>query len=1056
MSNFIPMVSSSPPPLEDGGGGFNEWDDEDDEFGTFATATVGNDFQAFSDEQSSADQWNNIPDTPPKSDFGKFADFSNFSSDSKIECMQNGDMIPEVVNNNTQSNDSKEGSADNCIKPGGMKLPLKTANDFVNSENIQEIPAVHSNDSNDHLSKMHKSQSDNLDSISSVISAGDSGLCSTDISPVPQSDDNVGLEDKSEESDLDDFGDFHSDSSMGREVLKGSIENIDVIEKQGGIGEMVNAENVEDKCKSTNSDNLVSNMMTGKSVNDQEIRTSHLNEDNMCESEQGTHDQVSPASHYENTKQYTSLSTSSTDTSKNYHSEKEESLPYTEDRKDSRPGQSKNETLTSDGDCCPDVNETSHFPDTKDGNSEAEENTVVDVDVGETCLDVDPNTMEDTPSVEDQGNTDNCGDIVSDKVKEHGHNDIASESSDLIRTGSTIKAVSDLEIGENQESIEENLKHSDSAAFDEADEHSETFRKVGDSETDCGFTEQSQEMKDSGFVFTDLSSSEEENSEKKEEETEAKLEENCDISKQTVDKNEEFVIDNEDFCEDSVSPGRKDEQDTENDNTKPEPPPVLCSDDEFDDFADFHSVSQFSVQDQSLTKSGDDSVSNRSTPKVDENKSVDKDDEDGAEFDDFADFHSGKPTENDVSESLPQTISNSNEKSSSDFNSGNCNDDDVDDDFDSFADFSSHFTSESSKNNSGTSTVLTDEVKSGSDGFNAFSSASAADGDNEEEDDWATFQAPPTPDQVGAGSNDDDFGEFEDFEHAVKPKGFSTSSSAGNFAAFKEPEPAVTKPVVKQTFCEVITSCFPESVVMDQEGTDNTPLLLDDCCHRDATPDDKSVTGPQIWGKLKSPNSTIQLSKLWSESHSNTKLFTTLRIDTRNILLGHRKPSVPMYAANLTLLEPTKGPTPPSEGKPDANKLVDTSKVDDKPASQDLPPVQFDWSNSGLTNPLEANSKSLELDFLVVKEAEAVAKMGDEWDWVFDSELMHGQRDPKAAMQPLENILANLKTNSTMRQVRPAENLTPEATKVITSLPNLSFMKARALMFPFKQSSDAA
>ncbi|XP_021379990.1 aftiphilin-like isoform X4 [Mizuhopecten yessoensis] len=1046
MTNFIPMVSSSPPPLEDGGGGgFNEWDDEDDDFGTFATATNGNDFQAFSD-QSSADQWNNIPDmpsVPPNCEFGKFADFSNFESDSKIDCMQNGDMTPEAVDNDTLSNDSKEGDnedkGDSSNKSGGMKLSLKTVNDFVNNDNVQESPVMPCDDS-DQQKKMHKSQSDNLDSISSVISAGDSGLCSTDISPVPQSDDNVGPEDNSQESDPDDFGDFHSDSSVGKEALRGSTENMEVIEECGGNVSMVNSENND---SSANSNNQVANGMGPESVEDREIRTSQLNGDSNCDSvsEQEVHERVSPLSHCENTNQYNSR-TSPID--KDDHSKKEESL-------------------------CPEETDEERWaegPDTEDrlgiGQSPdaGKENQKAVVDIEERCLVVDPDTVEDTKNVQDQSNTDNrhhCGNVVSDETKEECHNEIDSEKSELVRTCSAIKAVAERDV--NHESTMITLKHSDAPVCDEA-EDDKTFHEVDDNETDCGGTEQLQDMKDSGFVFADLSSSEEENCEKKEQEPEAKLDENCDISKQTVDNNEDFnVIDNEEWCEDSVSPGSKEVQATENDIIKPQPCPG--SDDEFDDFADFSSAPSFSVQEGCEVKSGDVSVNERSPSTINEQKSAVQDInyEDEEEFDDFADFHSSKPVELDIqlSKPLPQEVTGGNEKSESlDGDSGNCNKDDVDDDSDSFANFGTSFTSKSSENNSGTSAVVTDETKSGSDSFAAFPSASAADGDHDDEDDWATFQAPPTLDQVGAGSNDDeDFGEFEDFDNAGKPKGSSTSS-AGDFATFKQPEPVAVKPVEKRTSREVINCCFPEcdGTDLDDSATNKMPLLLDDCFNGDVAVEDKTTTGPLIWLKLKSPNSTIEISKLWSDSHSNGKLFTTLRIDTRNILLGHRKPSVPVYAANLTLLEPTKGPTPPSETA-DTNKLVDMTKVDDKPASQDLPPVQFDWTNSGLTNPLEGSEHDIAAE-IVVKEAEAVAKMGDEWDWVFDSELMHGQRDPKAAMQPLENILANLKSSSTIRPARPAENLTPEATKVITSLPSLSFMQARSLMFPFKQSSDVA
>ena len=36
MSGFIPMVSSSPPPMDEGGG--FDWNEEDDDFGNFASA----------------------------------------------------------------------------------------------------------------------------------------------------------------------------------------------------------------------------------------------------------------------------------------------------------------------------------------------------------------------------------------------------------------------------------------------------------------------------------------------------------------------------------------------------------------------------------------------------------------------------------------------------------------------------------------------------------------------------------------------------------------------------------------------------------------------------------------------------------------------------------------------------------------------------------------------------------------------------------------------------------------------------------------------------------
>lgn len=64
----------------------------------------------------------------------------------------------------------------------------------------------------------------------------------------------------------------------------------------------------------------------------------------------------------------------------------------------------------------------------------------------------------------------------------------------------------------------------------------------------------------------------------------------------------------------------------------------------------------------------------------------------------------------------------------------------------------------------------------------------------------------------------------------------------------------------------------------------------------------------------------------------------------------------------------------------------------------------------------------------------------------FDADLIHGH---KPAMQPLQNILANLKATKKTR----LEDLSNEAGRVISHLPNLSFMKSKVLMFPLKDNN---
>lgn len=60
----------------------------------------------------------------------------------------------------------------------------------------------------------------------------------------------------------------------------------------------------------------------------------------------------------------------------------------------------------------------------------------------------------------------------------------------------------------------------------------------------------------------------------------------------------------------------------------------------------------------------------------------------------------------------------------------------------------------------------------------------------------------------------------------------------------------------------------------------------------------------------------------------------------------------------------------------------------------------------------------------------------------------------KPAIQPLENILANLKTTPTFKPTNQQQDLSKEATRIVQSLPDLSFMKSKVLMFPVKMSYD--
>lgn len=142
-----------------------------------------------------------------------------------------------------------------------------------------------------------------------------------------------------------------------------------------------------------------------------------------------------------------------------------------------------------------------------------------------------------------------------------------------------------------------------------------------------------------------------------------------------------------------------------------------------------------------------------------------------------------------------------------------------------------------------------------------------------------------------------------------------------------------------------------------------------------------------------------------------------------------------MYAAGLGMLEPTKEPLKPLSAAEKIASIGQTtimtpemSTCTSDPFQESLPPVQFDWSSSGLTNPLdgvdpelyELTTAKLETSTSSLRVTDAFAKL----------------------MSTVE------KTSTSTRKPKREEHLSEEAVKVIVNLPDLTFMHAKVLMFP--------
>ncbi|XP_039386047.1 aftiphilin isoform X3 [Mauremys reevesii] len=222
--------------------------------------------------------------------------------------------------------------------------------------------------------------------------------------------------------------------------------------------------------------------------------------------------------------------------------------------------------------------------------------------------------------------------------------------------------------------------------------------------------------------------------------------------------------------------------------------------------------------------------------------------------------------------------------------------------------------------------------------------------------------------------------------------------------------------------------CFPSIPVLEiEEEIISLNLFLEASNKQMRTGETLANSGElmEVWTELQDIHDSYGLRYQWGGSHSNKKLLCSLGIDTRNILFtGNKKQPVivPMYAAGL----------------------------------ESLPPVQFDWSSSGLTNPLDASGGStlLNLDFFGPVDdssSSSTTTMPGVDPELY--ELTTSKLETSNTSSKVTDAFARLmstveKASTSTRKPKKEEHLSEEAAKVISSLPDLTFMHAKVLMFP--------
>ncbi|XP_069894787.1 aftiphilin-like isoform X1 [Dipodomys merriami] len=267
----------------------------------------------------------------------------------------------------------------------------------------------------------------------------------------------------------------------------------------------------------------------------------------------------------------------------------------------------------------------------------------------------------------------------------------------------------------------------------------------------------------------------------------------------------------------------------------------------------------------------------------------------------------------------------------------------------------------------------------------------------------------------------------------------------------------------------IFEACFPSMSVPDaEEEVISLKHLLETSTLPVKTREALAESGEllDVWTELQDIHDAHGLKYQWGGSHSNKKLLCSLGIDTRNILFtGNKKQPVivPMYAAGLGMLEPTKEPLKPLSA---AEKIASigqtatmTPEMNTCPSDQfqeSLPPVQFDWSSSGLTNPLDASGGStlLNLDFFgPVDDSSSSSSTTIPGVDPELYELTTSKLELSTSSLKVTDAFARLmstveKTSTSTRKPKREEHLSEEAVKVIASLPDLTFMHAKVLMFP--------
>ncbi|KAM7288363.1 aftiphilin isoform X1 [Ixodes scapularis] len=310
---------------------------------------------------------------------------------------------------------------------------------------------------------------------------------------------------------------------------------------------------------------------------------------------------------------------------------------------------------------------------------------------------------------------------------------------------------------------------------------------------------------------------------------------------------------------------------------------------------------------------------------------------------------------------------------------------------------------------------------------------------------WDNLEFEADWQQAACGNDDDDFTDFAQATSSELP----ADDGFADFAAF-ESAPKEEEEDESWTAFEATTEVTLGHLGGYQQEQSSPEQLLRLAYPGGETGESEVDLDPtslhtKLWLILQDLDQATSLQYQWSSSGCCQHLLHSLNIDSRNIL---RNPSVPLFACHLGLLEPQRGP---------ADEALES------PAPEDcIPPAQFDWTSSGLVNPLEQPSSSslLDLDFLTALSSSSARTDATSTGPVtngLEEELVcppEGVPSVRGACRLQQLLASNVPTLAPSLQPRSKPPLlSGDAQRLLDSLPDLTFMQAAVLMFPVRLDS---